>query len=79
MIDKKQFLTNLELTQNYCAKQITDSSKNFASILRTINPIFDNKKLFSFYLEKYEDIEINELFLTNWNIDLFENLVKKYI
>jgi len=72
MIDKKDFLENLELTQNYCESQMKNNSKNFASILRSINPIIENKEIFSFYLETFEGTKIQELFLTNWNIELFE-------
>lgn len=72
MINKKDFLNNLNLTQNYCETQIKKRSKNFASILRSINPIIEGEELFSFNLNKFEGFDIKDLFLTEWNIELFD-------
>lgn len=72
MIDKKEFLNNLNLTQNYCETQIEQRSKNFASILRSINPVIEDEELFSFNLNTFEGLDIKDLFLTEWNIEPFD-------
>ena len=67
MVDKKEFLENLKLTQSYCDEKLKDSSKSLASILRTINPIINEKQIFD-YESEYFDFLNASLTLTKWNL-----------
>ena len=69
MINEQEFLNNLKLTQSYCSLKIKDTTRNLASILRTIIPKIDNKLIFDFRIDSYPDLDINQQIFTNWNID----------
>ena len=73
MDDEKEFILNLKLTQNYCEEKIKDTSKNLASILRTINPIIDGKQIFDYEIEFFDHLETGSLTLTKWNLNENKN------
>jgi hypothetical protein len=69
-IDKAIFDENLLLTQAYCEQQLKNTYKNYASILRSFNPIYNDREIFSFKLEHgtfNEDVEY--CFLAEWSLD----------
>lgn len=67
MVDKKEFLENLKLTQSYCDEKLKDPSKSLASILRTINPIINEKQIFDYEPEYFDFLDAS-LILTKWNL-----------
>jgi hypothetical protein len=69
MIDKKEFIENLKLTQNYCEDKIKDNSKNLASILRTINPVINGKQIFYSEITQFDYSNIGSLSLNRWNLN----------
>jgi hypothetical protein len=46
-IDYKVFNENLLLTQAYCEEKLKNTSQNNASILRSINPVYNGQPIFS--------------------------------
>lgn len=69
-IDKTIFDKNLLLTQLFCERQLLNCDKNAASILRSINPIHDGKKLFEFKISDYGyEPETKYSFSTEWTQD----------
>ncbi len=86
MIDKKEFLSNLKLTKNYCNDKIQDSSKSLASILRTINPTIRKTQIFDYEFTQFGYSDIEDLTLVKWNLnndqyytDIVENLFRKQL
>src|SRR5271166_4960899 len=74
-IDKEKFSQNLLLTQAYCEQQLKNTHKNYASILRSFNPVYDGKELFSFKFEHYNyDSGVEHWVTTQWNPNPFENI-----
>jgi hypothetical protein len=72
-IDKDIFNENLLLTQAYCELQLKNTDKNYASILRSINPVYDGKELFSYTLKCFSQESDKEYkFLTEWGLDPLE-------
>ncbi|RFZ95026.1 hypothetical protein D0C36_05730 [Mucilaginibacter conchicola] len=65
-IDRRIFAENLLLTQIYCEEQLKNKNtdKSDAEILRSINPIRDGEKVFSFKRGVFSFI--------NWTADPFE-------
>lgn len=51
-MDFKKLNRQLLLTQQYCRTQLLNTDKNFAAILRSINPIVDGTPLFEFILKE---------------------------
>lgn len=47
-IDFDQLRHNLLLTQTYCEQQLVKTHENPASILRSINPVYNKKNIFEF-------------------------------
>jgi hypothetical protein len=73
-IDKNIFDENLLLTQAYCELQLKNTYKNYASILRSFNPVYEGKELFSFEFKQYShESGIEHWFSTEWNLDPLEN------
>src|ERR1700730_14567311 len=73
-IDKNIFNENLLLTQAYCDLQLKNTHKNYASILRSFNPVYDGKELFSFKLRCFfSEHEGEYKFLTECSLDPREN------
>jgi hypothetical protein len=73
-IDKNIFNENLLLTQAYCDSQLKNTHKNYASILRSFNPVYDGKELFSFKFKYYShEYGLEHWFSTEWNLDPLEN------
>ncbi len=74
--DKNIFDKNLALTKAYCDIQLKKNSLDNAQILRSFNPIINNKKLFDFK-KKYFNCEvkpnINDFTLTKWAYDPTDN------
>jgi len=69
-IDKAIFNENLLLTQTYCELQLKNTYKNHTSILRSFNPVYDGREVFSFKLKHYsEEPEEGWAFLTEWSLD----------
>lgn len=69
-IDKVIFNENLLLTQYFCAQRLLNCDKNAASIFRSINPIYDGKKLFEFKMSDYfYEPETRYSFVTEWTQD----------
>lgn len=69
-IDKKVFVSNLRVTQQYCDIQKTHTEKNSTSILRSFNPQINGDNIFKFKLSDYgleENVRFS--FLTDWSID----------
>lgn len=48
VINQEEFDQNLFLTQQYCEKQLQNSDFSVAQILRSFNPEYSGRKLFSF-------------------------------
>jgi hypothetical protein len=72
-IDKNKFLSNLQLTQQYCHLQFDKNCSNIAKIFRSYNPTLNNKPLFSFEVKQFNfDIKPNLITctLTHWQVDL---------
>ncbi len=84
-IDLEIFRRNLLSTQIYCEQQLTNTDKNCASILRSINPDNEGEKMFKFSL--YEVAVPNPFYTfgTTWKLDpintpnIIEELFKKQI
>ncbi len=74
-LDLNTFNKNLLITQHYCQEQLGNSQNNNASILRSINPMYDNKKLFEYKLEEfgYQGKELYYEFGVKWSIDPYGN------
>lgn len=73
-IDKTIFDENLLLTQAYCELQLKNTYKNYASILRSFNPGYNGKELFSFEFSHYSNESTAENWVsTNWTTDPLEN------
>ncbi len=70
-IDQKIFSENLLLTQQYCERQLANTEKNFASILRSINPEEDGQKMFKFSLFEIRAEPPFYTFEATWHVDLF--------
>jgi hypothetical protein len=69
-IDKAIFDENLLLTQAYCELQLKNTYKNYASILRSFNPVYNGKEILSFELTQHgRELEAGYRFLINWNLD----------
>jgi hypothetical protein len=47
-INKEEFIANLRLTQVYCARQLQQKELSHAKILRSINPVYQGEKFFTF-------------------------------
>lgn len=52
-INDKEFRENLLLTRHYCEQQLTHKDKNYASILRSINPRYGDELLFRYTFYEY--------------------------
>ncbi|MBD1394926.1 hypothetical protein [Mucilaginibacter glaciei] len=65
-IDQKIFDENLLITKQYCEKQLQLPVKNNASVLRSFNPEYNGKPLFSFGVASHKQYSWNE---TEWSID----------
>jgi hypothetical protein len=65
-IDRKVFNENLLLTQTYCEMQLANTDKSAAEILRSFNPEYDGKPIFSFRIPSYEQYPWGQ---TIWNVD----------
>ncbi|HEY4326235.1 MAG TPA: hypothetical protein VGN20_19775 [Mucilaginibacter sp.] len=73
-IDKTIFDENLLLTQAYCELQLKNTYKNYAAILRSFNPVYEGKEIFSYELDEYDHRPGNiNCFVTKWHIDILEN------
>ncbi|WP_159018060.1 hypothetical protein [Algibacter sp. L3A6] len=57
------------MTQHYCAEKLINTSKDLASILRTINPVINGKHIFDFELTHFEYLDIEYLTLSKWNLN----------
>ncbi len=71
-IDEQIFNENLLLTQTYCELQLQNTNSHIARVLRSFNPQYGGKELFSYVYDS--------CFTTRWHIDpLFEyrNLYNK--
>jgi hypothetical protein len=86
-IDKNIFNENLLLTQAYCELQLKNTYKNYASILRSFNPMYE-REIFSFKLRCFSpDSDVEYKFLTEWSLDplakgndfLYDDLFKKQL
>jgi len=74
-IDKAIFDQNLLLTQAYCELQLKKAYKNASSILRSFNPVYDGKELFSFKLRSINTgHDGDHKFSTEWGLDPTENV-----
>ena len=87
-IDQAVFDKNLLLTQAYCALQLKNTYKNYASILRSFNPVYNGKELFSFELGCFGETKDGAYkFLTEWHLDplkrendyLYDDLFEKQL
>jgi len=65
-IDKEVFERNLLLTQTYCEMQLANTDKSTAEILRSFNPEYGGKPIFSFGNASYKQYHWSE---TTWNVD----------
>jgi len=73
-MDNTLFYESLLLTQAFCDKQLLNTDKNVASILRSINPIYHGKKLFDFKITDYGYVpESRYGFSTEWTLDPLRN------
>jgi len=73
-IDQTTFDQNLLLTQAYCDEQLKNTHKNFASILRSFNPVYDGKQIYSYALESFSgQFDEEYQFLTKCNLNPLEN------
>ena len=54
VIDIEVFHRNLSLTQLYCKDQLSNTYKNYASILRSYNPQVEGRPLFEFKLITFQ-------------------------
>ncbi len=68
MNPKKKFLNNLELTKHYCSIKANETFTNYASALRTINPIIDGSPIFDYKLTKFDFKDYEDLILVKWNL-----------
>jgi hypothetical protein len=55
-IDRKVFNENLLLTQTYCEMQLANTDKSAAEILRSFNPEYDGKQVFSYEFNTYKQV-----------------------
>jgi hypothetical protein len=84
-IDLEIFNKNLLLTQEYCQRQLTNTFKNNASILRSINPEYNGQEMFQFTLYEIGAQKPFYTFGTTWPVDpirtpyVIESLFKKQI
>ena len=87
-IDEKVFNENLLLTQAYCDLQLKNTYKNYASILRSFNPVYDGRELFTFKLSRFFHLPEGEYkLLTEWDLDplakennfLYDDLFEKQL
>jgi len=74
-IDLKIYNKNLLFTQAYCGLRLECSNNNNASILRSFNPTYNGRDLFSFKLVDFGIRGGNAVscFVTKWNLDPLEN------
>jgi hypothetical protein len=76
-IDKKVFDKNLLLTQTYCEMQLANTGKSVAEILRSFNPEYNGKQVFSYKDDGYKQViwSVNPLDKENEYLckSLFEN------
>jgi len=78
-IDKTTFHENLLLTQIFCKQQLLNCDKNAASIFRSINPIYNGKKLFEYKISDYGyEPETRYCFSTEWTQDPLRNESQLY-
>jgi hypothetical protein len=63
-IDKNIFRSNLRLTQQYCQLQQVYHEKDNAKTLRSVNPIFNKERIFTF-----ENAYFNDRETAKWTID----------
>jgi len=71
-IDKQNFADNLKITQAYCDLQLKNDIFDIAKIFRSYNPIYGDKHLFSYVIERFDfEIEPNlkHCTLTRWIVD----------
>ena len=66
------------LTQAYCELQLKNTDSNFASILRSFNPVYNGRELFSFNLGNYYKVQwfIDPLYNKDLYDELFEMQLK---
>lgn len=62
-IDKNQFLLNLRLTQAYCERQLQLGNESDIAVLRSLNPVYGEGRLFNYKPNKFATLsgEIPEL------------------
>lgn len=69
-IDKQIFADNLRLTQAYCDLQLKDAIHDNAKVLRSYNPFYGDKNIFSFQTENFEiEPNLRHCTLTEWIVD----------
>lgn len=70
-IDKKVFDKNLLLTQTYCEMQLANTEKPVAEILRSFNPEYDGKHMFSYEFERNKQVVWSA---DPWSNNLYDQL-----
>ncbi|MEO7212765.1 hypothetical protein [Mucilaginibacter sp.] len=75
IIDQEIFNQNLLLTQAYCELQLANTEKYPSEILRSFNPEYDGKPMFSFGIGRHKQFSWNEI---NWNIDVLSSCIDWY-
>lgn len=75
-INKQIFADNLKLTQAYCDLQLKNNIGDNAKVFRSFNPLYGDKRLFSFVTERFNfEIEpgLKHCTLTKWIVDPTDN------
>jgi hypothetical protein len=70
----QELLENLKKTQAYCALQLNNAEKNYVSILRSINPLFDDSPIFNFSISKVATVGGSYFYtpFVNWTRDPYD-------